>query len=82
MRKKLRNWHTHEGSIWIAVEISTDEPRAYRIIILRRNTLNLAEPEDWIAWDQLEGLYQGVNEGMKGLQAWLMKELEPTNSSA
>jgi hypothetical protein len=77
MREKLRNWHTHEGSIWIAVEVSTDEPRAYKLIILRRNTLDLAKPEDWIAWDELEGLYQGVNEGLRGLQTCLMKQLEP-----
>jgi hypothetical protein len=82
MREKLRNWHTHEGSIWIAVEVSSDDPRTYKLIILRRNTLDLAKTEDWIAWDELEGLYQGVKESMMGLQTWLMKQLEPAQDPA
>jgi hypothetical protein len=82
MREKLRNWHTHEGSIWIAVEVSTDNPRTYKLIILRRNTLDLANTEDWIAWDKLQGLYQGLNEGVMGLQTWLMQQLEPTKASS
>ena len=77
MREKLRNWQAHAGSIWIAAEISSDDPRKYKLIILRRNTLDLANAEDWIAWDELGGLYQGVKEGLMGLQTWLMKQLEP-----
>jgi hypothetical protein len=64
------------------VEVSSDDPRTYKLIILRRNTLDLAKTEDWIAWDELEGLYQGVKESMMGLQTWLMKQLEPAQDPA
>jgi len=76
MREKLRNWHTHEGSIWIAVEVSSDAPRPYKLVVLRRNTLDLANREDWIDWDELDALYQGVNKGLMGLQGWLIKQLK------
>jgi hypothetical protein len=75
LHEKLRNFHLHEGSIWIAVEVSSDDPRSYRLIILRRNTKDLSNAEDWIAWDELEKLYQGLREGLMGLQGWLLKQI-------
>jgi hypothetical protein len=73
LRQKLRDWHVHEGSLWIAVQVISDDPRHYELILLRRNTPDLADPQDWIGWGELEGLYQGVRDGLKGLQDWLMR---------
>src|SRR5271170_7177165 len=79
MRETLRNWHTHEGSIWVAIEVSSDNPRTYKLIILRRNTRDLLNSQDWIAWDELEDFYKGLNQGVMGLRTWLLKQLDPAH---
>ncbi len=74
MREKLRNFHLHEGSIWIAAQVTSEKPRRYELVVLRRNTLDLSDRGDWIAWSELEGLYHGLNGGLAGLRAWLLQQ--------
>jgi hypothetical protein len=73
LRERLRNLHVHEGSIWIGVQVTSDDPRRYELIVLRRNTLDLADAQDWIGWSELKALDQGLSDGLDGLQAWLMQ---------
>jgi hypothetical protein len=71
-----RNLFIHQTAPWFAIEVTGQTPVRYELLILKRNTHDLEDPNGYARFDQYRAVYQGFIGTMQGLHRWLIREIE------
>jgi hypothetical protein len=78
-----RNLFIHRKAPWIAIEVTSRSPARYDLLILKSNTRDLANPDDYMRLEDYRTIYQGVIDSTRALNQWIIREIErvETNSA-
>ena len=68
-----RNYFVHQTAPWFAIEVTGGDPK-YEIVVLKRNTHDLKNPEDYVRFDEYRKVFQGFQEALHALHSWILEE--------
>jgi hypothetical protein len=73
--RKNRILFFHETAPWIGARISQLEPLDYELLILKRHTVGFENPDDYIGFNELRAIYDGIVESLVALHRVVMGEI-------
>ena len=73
--RRARNLFIHERASWLAFEVGSSDPPAFRAVLLSRCVTELKEYPDRVCLAQLTDAWHGFLESAEYLEAWLKEEL-------
>jgi hypothetical protein len=51
----------------------------YEIVVLKRNTHDLKNPEDYVRFDEYRKVFQGFQAALHALHSWILEEVAKFN---
>lgn len=72
----------HNTAPWLALEVIGRNPFKFDLVILRRNTIDLANPQDYELFDAYRGIWRGLASALRVMQEIIIHEItefETTN---
>lgn len=65
----------HQTTPWIALEVAGGAPK-YGLLILRRNTHDLSDPNDYARFDEYRTILRAFADSMQVLHQWVVRQIE------
>lgn len=66
----------HESAPWIAVQVLSQNPLRFELLVLKRDVEDFSNPNDFLQFEQLRGIYRGFSQSMRTLQEWVIRQIE------
>jgi hypothetical protein len=70
-----RNLFVHETAPWIALEVKSQNPAKFEILVMKRDIKDFSNSQDYISLDQLRDIFNGFNASMDAIYAWLIEKI-------
>jgi hypothetical protein len=73
---KDRNLFIHEKAPWLALEVKSRHPLRCSLLVLKRNTKDAADPQDFVRLEDYHTIYNGFASSMVAAQKWLTAQVD------
>jgi hypothetical protein len=73
--RRARNLFIHERASWLAFDVDSSDPTAFRAVLLSRCVTDLKEDPDQVCLAQLTDAWHGFLQSADYLETWLKEEL-------
>jgi len=74
--RKFRATFFHEKAPWIAMEVISQEPRKYELLILEENVADLEKDPSYVRLEEFRRLWYGLQNCALDMQRWALGELD------
>lgn len=65
----------HKTAPWIALEMKSENPAKFEILIMKRDLKDFSNSQDYIGLEQLRDIFSGFKASMGAIYAWLIEKI-------
>ena len=65
----------HETAPWIALEVKSQNPAKFEILVMKRDLKDFSNSQDYISLNQLRDIFNGFKASMGAIYAWLIEKI-------
>lgn len=74
--KDNRDWFIHNNALWFAVERISKQPLKFELVLMKKDTDNFQNPDDYLRFAELREIYNGFDRSLNVLTTWISQEIQ------